>query len=308
MGRKYTQEYLVEIKNIYPTRFDLHLYDIDLYNRLRNKKILNYLYPDSISDGKFKNKFTTEEIFDMVKDFKTKKEIYEFYPSLRKISKRMGIWDEICKKLEPVGNPYNRLVYAYEFNDNSVYVGLTYNEDIRDKFHTGIYGVKYSGVYDHIKKTNLNPNKKIISDGYIDYIKAVDLEISTIDDYRKNGWNILNKVKGGGLGGGKHRVIRYTDEYIRQEASKYDKIGDFKKKSTGCYQAMRRKGKEFREEMTKHMKCIYKKYTDEGIKEEVLKYNNIKSFNKDRNLCEAVRRRGKEFQKEMTKHMYPYLE
>jgi hypothetical protein len=208
---------------------------------------------DRDSDGKFKNKFTAEEIFEMVKDFKTKKEIREFYPSLRKIAKRMGIWDEICKNLNPVGSIYNRLVYAYEFNDNSVYVGLTYNEDIRDKIHMGEYNGFYSAVYDHIKKTNLIPNKKIISDGYIDYIKAANLEISTINDYRKNGWSILNKVKGGGLGGGKHRAIRYTDKYITQEASKYNKLKDFRENSRGCYVASILKGKEYREEVTKHM-------------------------------------------------------
>lgn len=299
MVKKYTEEFLKKVKDEYPTRDDIKTRNFELYYNLRHRKHLNLIYPESISDGKFTNKFTADDIFEMVKGFKTKKDINEFYPTLRKIAKRMGIWDTISQNLRPLGNSYNRLVYAYEFDDNYVYVGLTYNVDIRDKSHTGKHKVSYSGVYNHINETNIVPHRKIISNGYINYIEAAELETLTIDEYRKNGWYILNKVKGGGLGGGCHKVIKYTIDYIKYDSSKYNTLKDFRKNSNGSFQAAKRKGKVFFREITNHMIVNKTNYTIEEIKEKVLKYDSIISFNKDKALCEVIRRRGKVFQQEM---------
>ena len=38
-----------------------------------------------------------------------------------------GWLDEICLHMKSIGNKYNRCIYAYEFSDNYVYVGLTCN-------------------------------------------------------------------------------------------------------------------------------------------------------------------------------------
>lgn len=38
-----------------------------------------------------------------------------------------GWLDEVCAHMKPIGNYKKRMIYAYEFDDNHVYVGLTYS-------------------------------------------------------------------------------------------------------------------------------------------------------------------------------------
>lgn len=113
-----------------------------------------------------------------------------------KVAYRKKWLDEICFHMKPLGNLYKRCVYVYEFSDKSVYIGLTFNLEKRDNQHLN----KKTPVHNHMEKTHTHPIRRILSE-YIDAIEAKQLEINTIIEYRNNGWNILNKSKGGELGG-----------------------------------------------------------------------------------------------------------
>jgi len=103
--------------------------------------------------------------------------------------------NDICKHMITIGNLMKRCIYVYEFEDNFVYVGLTFNiEDRKDKHN------KRGPVYEHIKETNSSFEFKKLTN-YIDVDKAKELENFHIDKYTKKGWSILNKIKGGGIGG-----------------------------------------------------------------------------------------------------------
>lgn len=106
--------------------------------------------------------------------------------------------DEICSHMIKIGNIYKRLVYVFEFTDNSAYVGLTCDSNRRINEHL----TSKTSVYKHIKETGLYPNYKELTD-YIDSIEASELEKYYVNFYKKNGFNILNKSEAGGLGGGK---------------------------------------------------------------------------------------------------------
>ena len=99
--------------------------------------------------------------------------------------------DEICSHMKSLGNKYNRCIYAFEFPDNSVYIGLTYNINIRKNSH---YSRNNSQVYKHIHENNLQPELKQLTD-YIDKDLASKKEGEFVEQYRNSGWNILNKVK-----------------------------------------------------------------------------------------------------------------
>lgn len=44
--------------------------------------------------------------------------------------------DDVCGHMEIIGNLYNKCIYSVEFEDNSVYVGLTYN------FNKDLFNIK----------------------------------------------------------------------------------------------------------------------------------------------------------------------
>ncbi len=74
----------------------------------------------------------------------------------------------------------------------------------------------------------------------IEHIPAIEAQIeenNLIEKYKSDGWIMLNKVKGGSLGGSS---IKWNIPLIIMESKKYRKISDFSKKSKGAYSASKR--------------------------------------------------------------------
>jgi len=136
--------------------------------------------------------------------------------------------DEICWHMIKTGNRYNKCVYVYEFPDNSVYVGITYNinKRIRDRNKS-----KTDSVILHINKTGLIPKLIQITE-YIPVDLAVKLEFDYINKYNNDGWKILNKVKAGSIGS----VKKWTKEKCENIALEYKNRSDFRKFANGAYQ------------------------------------------------------------------------
>lgn len=164
---------------------------------------------------------------------------YDYLPefnknsALRKAAKNCGIFDEVTKHMMKLGSMTKRLVYAFEFPDNSVYVGLTYNMDRREKQHED-----RGSVSEHFAKTKEKPTLKIISTDYIDASDAQKMEDCTIELYKTNGWKILNKAKAGSLGA--CRVVWSKDSVrnLTKTLSTYKEFQSYK----GAYDAAQRNG------------------------------------------------------------------
>jgi hypothetical protein len=109
--------------------------------------------------------------------------------------------------------------------------------DTKTEFNVEYYGAyKRSIVFQHIKKYNSSPIKKILSD-YVKIKKAQELELYWVNEYKKNGWNILNKNKTGGLGG---NIIFWTKDKCHEVALKYCRRVDFAKNETSAYISARK--------------------------------------------------------------------
>jgi len=162
-----------------------------------------------------KKYWTYEECKAEALKYKTRKETKDNNPSLyQKIYREK--WDELYSHMEIIGNKYKRLIYVYEFPDNYCYIGLTGNIKRRNRQHTQEEG----NVFNYIQETGLEPTL-ILKTDYIDVNEASILEGKIEQEYKDNGWNILNKHKTGGLGGNQ---IRWTYEACKIEALKYNKL------------------------------------------------------------------------------------
>jgi predicted GIY-YIG superfamily endonuclease len=182
--------------------------------------------------------------------YKSKKEFSEKNSGAVSTAKKMGIWDEITSHMETLGSLYERAVYAWEFPDKSVYVGLTFNLSLRASQHLDEEGKTQVSKY--IKQTKLVPVFVLVSD-FVDQKDAQNLENCTIEEYKTKGWNILNKVKAGGLGSCRRK---WTYDTLKDEASKYDNVADFKKYSYSAYVSAQKYGffKELTKDMTRKVK------------------------------------------------------
>ena len=74
----------------------------------------------------------------------------------------------------------------------------------------------------------------------------------------------------------------YTVEELRQLALKYQNFKEFLKNEPKALAAIRRKGKDFENELTGHMdRSHYKNWSDDDLRREALKYQTISDFQKN---------------------------
>ena len=202
-------------------------------------------------------------------DFKNKSNAY--YNSAH----RNGWLDDVCSHMKPQGNSYKRLVYKVSFDDNSVYIGITYNLDKRKIDHLCRFN---SAVYKHMIETGLNPNFEIVTKDFLSSEDAARLECKLIIHYKSMGFSILNRIKGGGLGG---NTKIWTIDNVRKEASKYNSRSDFKLKSASAYVISHKNG--WLDDVCSHMnggRKINGYWNIDMVRKEASKYNSKKDFSR----------------------------
>jgi predicted GIY-YIG superfamily endonuclease len=217
--------------------------------------------------------WTKENCLQESLKYKTRVEFWRGSSSAYTSSRKNGWLDEICGHMEVVGNLKMRGIYAFEFEDNHVYVGLTYDFKRRYNEHiNNIDGV----VYKHIEETNLTPKFIQLTD-YMDEELASKEETMWENKYKSNGWNMLNVMKTGGLGG----PPKWDYDSCKKEALKYTTRNEFRKGSRGAYISSRKNG--WLDDVCGHMIEIIKPngyWTKENCLQESLKYKTRTEFQK----------------------------
>lgn len=146
-----------------------------------------------------------------------------------------GFLNEICQHMITVGSMKKRCIYVAEFPDGFVYVGLTYNFNKRTARHLVD---KKSQIFGHVRIFGHNPFFKQLTD-YVDIESAQQNEQYYVNDYRANGWQVLNIAKTGAIGGSR---TKWTKETCQIEALKYQTKSEFQKNSCGAHTAAYRNG------------------------------------------------------------------
>ena len=207
-------------------------------------------------------RWTKDEVLDLAKKYTNLIDFKQNEPQAYYIMYSKGWKDDVYKNMEKLGSRYERKVYVFEFPDNSAYVGLTY--DVNGRLKTHNKDMK-SAVYQHVTKTGLKPEFKILTTDFL--------------PYEKNGWIILNRTAGGGLGSS--FKTQWTLEKIVSIASKYKTRSEFQKNDGRAYAMAKILG--FFDEVTKHMNKPHYWTVDE-IKKKASEYKTYKDFINDKNL------------------------
>lgn len=135
-------------------------------------------------------------------------------------------WYELISHIPKKSSSFKRYIYAFEFPDNHVYVGLTHNLNKRKFNHLNDYRGT-SPVFKHIKETGLDYEFKVVFDEPFHKDVASEMEGKVLDDYISRGWVPLNKAKPGALGGS--RKI-WTYEKIKEVLKGIETITEAKNK------------------------------------------------------------------------------
>lgn len=228
-------------------------------------------------------KWTKEEVYAESLKYETKSEFKEKMPSAYSAARRNGWLDEVTKHMLAVGNKYKRMIYVFEFPDNTAYIGLTGNKKRRERQH-----LETGPVSQYIEQTKLIPKFKEISVEYIDIEDAQNLEHCTIVKYKQMGWKTLNKKKAGGLGSCQ-RI--WTKERTQNEALKYQTQNEFRNKNGSAFAAAYKNG--WLEEIGSHWIPERTFWSKEKIEDEAKKYGSRAQFFKNSaSAYNAARRLG----------------
>ena len=278
--REYTEQQLIELARECKTHKEFRTKYPGAYSSAKNKSILDKIcqhMPPLRKNTKSSIPLTFENCKRIANDFNSRSEFQKFENGRwYQYAKRNNVLDEICEHMPRRGNKKKRCIYAAEFNDNSVYVGLTYFTKRRWSDHLCD---KNSAVNIYIKEKSSEPEWKQLTD-YMDYQEASIQEGVWKEIYAKEGWTILNRAKTGALGGSQG----YTKEEVLKEASKYNTLPEFFKGSHGHYQ------RAYREGWMKEVRNICKSKWRGGFSEDELrdifsKFNNIAELRKYRHAA-----------------------
>ena len=183
--------------------------------------------------------WTKEKVFEESKKYTSRTEFFK-NSSAYHVAYRNRWLDEMTwlsnKKMfgdnaEKIDN-----IYVYEFVDfNSVYVGRTINPRERFERH------KVEGtVFNFCKLNDICPPVPKILETNITILEGQKLEGVWVEKYKKQGWNILNKMKcGEGCGSLGTLNRKWSKEKVFEESKKYTSRSDFGRKSSGAYKHAR---------------------------------------------------------------------
>jgi predicted GIY-YIG superfamily endonuclease len=164
-------------------------------------------------------------------------------PGAYRASRDRGYFEEAVKHMTLVGNKYKRCIYSIEIKDeNKIYIGLSQHFKTRMNVHLK------SERFKKYKQEELIMTQ--LTD-YIDREKAAQLEGNLIKQKEDEGYNLLNKDRGGGLGGA---ILEWTKDKVLESAKKEQHKVRWKENEPGAYHAAR-KG-EYLEEAVAHMEVL----------------------------------------------------
>jgi predicted GIY-YIG superfamily endonuclease len=146
-------------------------------------------------------KYTDEELIEAAKQYKHKCEWrrankHEYHACWR----RKELWKIATAHMTPAWNYYNnnpRCIYACEFPDRHVYVGLTTKPGIRHAEHRSD---EISPAYRHYRKTGEPFKFVIVARNLFRASEAQVQENTWHNRYALEGWTMLNVAKPGSLG------------------------------------------------------------------------------------------------------------
>ena len=240
-----------------------------LYSAIKRNKWLDDVCNHMTNGNKKSCYWTFENCQKEALKYNNRTDFYKKSRGAYLSSVKNGWYKEICSHMIQFRTEY--FGYAYEFEDNSVYVGITSREKQRIRSHLKD---KTSSVFNHISSTGLKPTRKLLFE-LTNSEDASILEGWWINYYKERGWNILNIAKPGSLGG---TIIKWTKEKCREDALKYKTRSEFKMNSLAYDRAWKN---NWLDEICSHMKSPIKPmryWTKEKCKEESLKYLTKNQF------------------------------
>jgi hypothetical protein len=198
-----------------------------------------------MKNKKPKNHWTKENILKSAREFKYnslwRKECSGAYEAARKLN----FLNECREHMEKLRSGYvsGGIIYVFEFDDNSCYIGLTV--DIAQRFSRHMMD---GPVFNKLSR-NISFKFKILEHKTIYPHETQEKERFWAEFYKLNKWSLLNDESNlGALGGS---IRKWTESEIRKSSLKFKKQSDWARLEEGAYKASIKMG--IFEDVSSHM-------------------------------------------------------
>lgn len=225
--------------------------------------------------------YSKEEVEIIAKNYETRTKFMKSEPGAYQYAWREKFLDEVCGHMEI---PYGGMskgnifyIYAIEFSDKSVYIGLS-SAEARFKEHLEN---KKGIVFKTAQSLNETPKNVIIKSNLTGSQAGIE-EKKGILLYKENGWRILNLREAGSMGSGK----AYTDQELHSIAQKYSSRGDFCCKNPSAYRSATRRG--ILDSCCQHMTSLQVNWTLDLAIEESKKYSSRSDWQRNCNRSYVI--------------------
>jgi hypothetical protein len=199
--------------------------------------------------SKIRHQWTDEEIIQVASHYRHKGEWKRSTNRLHSAAyqaalARPEVFTKATAHMTPKAHPYSGsyIIYAYEFIDHHVYIGLTFTPAIRRSMH-----MQRGRVFEHAKICS-GFTYKILEEKIASPQEAMLRERHWIEQYQTD-WTLLNISPGGSLG--TIQISKWTKEAVITEARKYSSKQAWIDGSQVSYRLAKREG--WFEEASAHM-------------------------------------------------------
>jgi len=192
-GKKYkwTKAELKELAYKFNRRIDFRKAHGGAY-----KAIMDNKYYELLEHMPKQKRWSNDELHEEALKYSSRGEFLKKANSIYNVARARGLLDKICSHMQPSGHFYKRCIYLCEFEDGTVYIGLTFS--VRDRTLRREKDPN-DAVTKYQSKTNLSYETKQISD-FLSLKEAVRLEEEIRQKYLNEGRKVLNRTKCGSVG------------------------------------------------------------------------------------------------------------
>lgn len=273
---------------------------------LRNKRIAAGLQSIAHTTAGLGGRYwTKEKIFEDVLKYKIRTEWHRASPSAVDAAKKLGIYKDATKHMFYAGSRFRRCVYTILLPKQKLaYIGLTFNFKRRSYEH--LQTKRFKDLITFYGRESIEM-KKITE--YLDIEEAVKYEAKLINDFKIDGWKMLNKTVGGEVGA---TAKKWTREKILETTIGYNSFRKWREDNEKAYNAVRHMGvgnllKEIRKILPEDYwnRKIIRKWTKEAVLKEALKFKTRSQWLKFSEYSYHAAKRYKCFE-EAVRHMKPW--
>ncbi len=252
-GRNWTQSSLMKIAKQYTSLRKFRTEQKGAYLHACRKGYLEEATQHMNRELVRRGHWTKERCHVEAKKYEYRSEFMRQSGSAYNISLKRGWLDEICVHMRSPADGYHHCIYVI-LNEryNLAYVGIT-----RQLFNARMKAHQSDENTTTSKRVTQLPDTQFIrlTDYEFDASEVKDVETHWVNVYKGKGYGILNDENQLGRTGTSNRI--HTDEAIYDEAKKYKKRVEFKKKSPKIYDAA--VSQQLLDKACSHMRGIAKK-------------------------------------------------